>query len=347
MKIAFYVYPTAFQSPGGGEILLTKTLEYLKREGVDAKLLDIWNDDLSAFDILHTFGSVKDALPMMQVAKQKGVKNVLSSICWYSAKSAWHTYPEVSKKIVSLMRHGAKKLFPWVPSKRKSMMNIADLILPNSQTEAAQLHSFFGVPKQKIEIIYNAVDMSFASATADEFHQKYPYRNFVLLVGRIEPRKNQLNVIRALNKLSTEVVIIGDYVPHYKAYYDKCRIEAGGHIHFLGGMKHDSSLLRSAYAACHTFVLGTWLETPGLAALEAGLAGANIVITREGATREYFNDFADYVDPANISQMTEVTKKSLDRPKSDGLKLHIQQNFLWPKTAKSNIEAYQKVLNLK
>jgi glycosyltransferase involved in cell wall biosynthesis len=346
MKIAFYVYPTAFQSPGGGEILLLKTFEYLKKEGVDAKLLDIWNDDLSSFDILHTFGSVKDALPMMQVAKQKGIKNVLSSICWYSAKSAWHTYPEASKKTISLVRHAAKKLLPWVPSKRKEMMKIADLILPNSETESAQLQSFFGVPKRKIQIVYNAVDISFAAATADEFHQKYPYRNFVLLVGRIEPRKNQLNVIRGLNHISDDVVIIGDYVPHYKSYYDQCRAEAGKHIHFLGGFPHGSTLLQSAYAACHTFLLGTWLETPGLAALEAGLAGANVVITEEGATREYFKDFVEYVDPSNSSQIADKTKASLSRIKSGALSLHIKANYLWPQVAHANLKAYQQTLNL-
>lgn len=345
MKIAFYVYPTAFQAPGGGEILLLKTLEYIQKKGVDAKLLDIWKDDLRDFDILHTFGSVKDALPMMRVAQQKGIKNVLSSICWYSAKSAWHTYPQFSKKIVSLARHSAKKFFPAFPSERKEMMQIADIILPNSKTEADQLRSFFQVPEEKIRIVYNAVDGAFASADPAEFHQKYPYRDFILLVGRIEPRKNQLNVIRGLNRLSRDVVIIGDYVPHYQDYYDQCRKEAGKHIHFLGRIPHDSSLLKSAYAACRTFVLGTWLETPGLAALEAGLAGANVVITREGATREYFGGLADYVAPENPDQIAAIVEKSLSHEKSGQLRDHILKNFLWPQAAKANIEAYETVLS--
>lgn len=346
MKVAFYVYPTAFQAPGGGEILLLKTLEYVRKEGVEAKLLDIWNDDLRSFDILHTFGSVKDALPMMQVARQKGIKNVLSSICWYSAKSAWYTYPQLSKRLVSLTRHAAKKYFPWVRSERKEMMQIADMILPNSKTEAEQLRSFFQVPGEKINIVYNAVDAAFAEADPAEFHNKYPYRDFILIVGRIEPRKNQLNVIRGLNRISRDVVIIGDYVPHYRDYYDQCRKEAGSHIHFLGRIPHDASLLKSAYAACKTFVLGTWLETPGLAALEAGLAGAGVVITKEGATREYFGGFADYVSPENPAQITEVVSNNLEKEKSGLLRTHIQKNFLWPQAAKANIQAYERVLSI-
>lgn len=345
MKVAFYVYPTAFQSPGGGEILLQKTLEYLVKQGCHAKLLDIWQDDLRDFDILHTFGSVKDALPMMQVAKQKGVKNVLTSICWYSAKSAWHVESRMEKKLAALMRHAAKRFAPWVQSQRKTMMETADIIIPNSVSEAAQLKSFFCVPDNKIRIIYNAVDESFEDANPTEFEAAYPYRDFILLVGRIEPRKNQLNVIRGLNEIERDVVIIGDYVPAYESYYQQCRNEAKEHIHFLGGMPHKSTLLKSAYAACRTFVLGTWLETPGLAALEAGLAGANVVITQEGATREYFQNLADYVNPASPENIKNMTKLNLTKKKTDSLKNHIKSNYLWAKTAENNLKVYKELLS--
>lgn len=80
MKVAFYVYPTAFQNPGGGEVQLLKTKEALEKLGVPIKLFDIWNDRLRDFDILHVFGSVKDALPMMEEAKRVG------SNCQYYAK---------------------------------------------------------------------------------------------------------------------------------------------------------------------------------------------------------------------------------------------------------------------
>jgi len=43
-------------------------------------------------------------------------------------------------------------------------------------------------------------------------------------------------------------------------------------------------MLASAYAACDVFVLPSMFETPGIAALEAGLAGAKIVITKYGGT---------------------------------------------------------------
>jgi glycosyltransferase involved in cell wall biosynthesis len=233
--------------------------------------------------------------------------------------------------------------FPWIPSERKRMMQISDLLLPNSRSEARQLTQFFGIPPDKIRVIPNAVDEGFSKATADAFHEKYGIRDFVLTVGRIEPRKNQLGMIRAMNKLSVPYVIIGDYVSHYQDYYNQCRKEAGSHVHFLGKITHDNGLLASAYAACKTFLLATWLETPGLAAMEAALAGANIVITQEGATKEYFGEFADYVDPCQMNQIQEAVLSSQAKNKNALLGKHIQTNFQWTVTAQKTFEAYQSI----
>jgi len=344
MKVAFYVYPVAFQSPGGGEILLLKTREYLEKEGLSVKLFDPWNDKLRDFDILHTFGSVKDSLRMMRTAAQLSVKNVLSTICWYSWKSAWGTYPSFSGRSISLVRQATKSFFPFMPSQRKEMMSCADILLPNSESEARQLKSFFKVSEEKIMMVPNAVDESFAKASPDAFISKFGLKDFILCVGRIEPRKNQLNVIRALKGISQSVVIIGDYVPYYKAYYDQCRKEAGNKVHFLGGFSHESPMLASAYAACNTFLLATWLETPGLAALEAALAGAKVVITREGATREYFQKYVRYVSPDNLEEIRKEVQASYNSPLTLDLKNHIQSRFLWDRAAKLNIKAYERVL---
>lgn len=343
-RVLFYVYPTAFQSPGGGEVQLTQTKKYLEELGISVKLFDPWQDKLKDYDILHTFGSVKDCLPMMEAAKNAGIKNVLSTICWYSWKSAWLTYSEPSARIISALRHAAKVFLPFLPSERKRMMEIADILLPNSKSESLQLQHFFGMPENKILIVPNGVSETFAAASPELFISKYGFKNFVLSVGRIEPRKNQLNMIRALNNIAAPVVIIGDYVPHYRNYYEQCKKEASSNIHFLGAMPHASELLPSAYAACHSFVLPSWLETPGLAALEAGLAGANVVITTEGATREYFSDYAAYAAPEDAAGMRRAVENSLTTPKDGKLKNYVLQNYLWKNAAQKNLDAYQRVL---
>jgi len=343
-RVAFYVYPTAFQNPGGGEIQLLKTKQYLEAEGLTIKLFDSWTDKLESFDILHTFGSVKYALPMMEAARCVGVKNVLSTICWYNWQSAWETPGSLATRAAALGRHAGKIYLPFIPSQRKRMMEISDVLIPNSESEADQLKRFFQVPKKKITVIPNAVDPVFAVANPDSFVNKFGLRDFVLCVGRIEPRKNQLGMIRAFRGAKVPLVIIGDPVKTYPRYYQACRDAAGDNVHFLGGIPHDSELLRSAYAACDTFLLASWLETPGLAALEAGLAGAKVVITSEGATREYFQDLVLYVNPQDSRDIRRKISASLKQPKDGLLRDHIRRNFLWEHTAQKTLETYHKLL---
>ncbi|MEI7751819.1 MAG: glycosyltransferase [Candidatus Omnitrophota bacterium] len=344
MKIAFYVYPTAFQNPGGGEVQLLKSKEYLEKAGVSVKLFDPWQDKLESFDILHTFGSVKEALPMMEAARQAGIKNVLSTICWYNWRSAWETPGAWTARAAALGRHASKVYFPYLPSPRKRMMDIADVLMPNSESEAQQLERFFQAPRSKISVIPNAVAPVFADAKPDLFIAKYGLKDFVLCVGRIEPRKNQLGMIRALSGTLLPFVLIGDPVKTYPEYYQACRKAAGPNIHFLGNIPHESELLRSAYAACNTFLLASWLETPGLAALEAGLAGAKIVITQEGATREYFQNFATYVNPAALADIRQKVLSAHGHPKTAELRNRIRKNFLWEYPAKQMLESYYNLL---
>ena len=243
-----------------------------------------------------------------------------------------------------MSRHLAKVLFPFLPSARRKMMELSDLLLPNSQSEAEQLQRFFRVPKEKIKTVPNGVDPSFADAKPDLFCSKYGIRDFVLTVGRIEPRKNQLQMIRALKGVKIPYVIIGDPVTQYWDYYRCCQTESGSNVHFLSALRHDSPLLASSYAACKVFLLASWLETPGLAAMEAALAGAKLVITNQGAAPEYFQDFASYVSPWSLSEIRETTLKALSLPSSLDLKNHVALHYLWNEVAVRTQDCYRSLM---
>ena len=86
-------------------------------------------------------------------------------------------------------------------------------------------------------------------------------------------------------------------------------------------------------------------ETPGIAALEAGLAEAKVVITPYGGTKDYFKDMAEYVNPYSVDSIQAGIEKALNKPKDDKLKKHIGQNLLWDKIAYESVRVYQEVLN--
>jgi len=200
------------------------------------------------------------------------------------------------------------------------------------------------VPAEKISIVYNGVEKRFKAAKPGLFQAKHGLKDFVLYVGRVEERKNVLSLIRAMKGIDAKLVVIGGAKAGSEAYFEQCKKEAGKNTVFLAKIPHDSKMLASAYAACKVFALPSWYETPGLAALEAGLAGANIVITREGSTREYFSNKAAYVNPNSVQDIREKVGQQLQKPKSQALIERIEKNFLWQNTAEQTKAAYEKIL---
>ena len=344
MRIAYFAFPSCFQTPGGGEILLLKTKEALEHKGVEIKLFNQWEDKLKDFDILHVFGSERYCLGLVRTARAFGVKIALSPVFWSTMQRALYEYGSISKKAEKVLKHMAKVICPVFPSDKRKMHLMADVILPNSIQEADQVARLFNIGKEKMHVVYLGADERFSQADKNEFFKKYNLNNFILSVGRIEPRKNQLNLIKALKGSGRQLVFIGDPVADYQSYYQECLRLADKNTLFIKHLPHDSSLLSSAYAGCGLFVLQGWFETPGLAALEAGLAGARLAVTEGGSTREYFKDYVEYLNPASPESIRAAVNRALSGEGGKGLSSHIRDNFLWPHVAEENIKAYERML---
>jgi len=343
-KILFYSYPWAFQKMGGGEIQLLKTKEFLENKGVKVKMFDQWQDKLSAYDILHVFGSVKDCLGLIRAAKESKVKVCVSSIFWTDLRRCLGEVG-LHNKTNALLHHALKAVCPSFPSARREIFTLADLILPNSESEAKQIQRYFSIEKDKFFVVPNGVEERFQMAAPDEFAGKYKLRDFILYVGRIEPRKNQLSFIRAMKGFKkSPVVFVGDYTLEHKYYYDACLREKDDNMFFLGYIEHDTSLFSSMYAASKIFSLTSWFETPGLSALEAAACGKNIVITPYGSTRDYFGDFAFYARPHKPKEIRRIVEQAFERPCGDNLKQYVLNNFSWEKVAQTTLSAYEKIL---
>jgi len=339
----FYAYPSAFQNPGGGEILLLMTKRYLERLGISVQLFNLWTDCFKEGDLLHVFGSIKEALGLMEAAKLKGVTIVHSPVIWYNWQSAFSIPYSSKERGRCVLRQLVKTLLPGVPSSRRKMMQLADVVLGASGGEAAQISRYFLIPKSRVKVVTYGADERYEDASRQLFEEKYGLKNFILTVGRIEPRKNQLTLIRAASRLEQDLVIIGNPVSNHMTYYQQCRRAAGPNVHFIGSLHMDSEALSSAYAACEVFVMPSWFETPGLAALEAGLAGAKVVITQGGPTREYFRDYASYVNPASEKDICEKINAAMRDERAMRLRNHIKTRYLWQHVARQTLEIYRSL----
>jgi glycosyltransferase involved in cell wall biosynthesis len=319
-------------SLAGDSIQLLKTREYLEKSGIRAVIDNRPNLELSGYDLVHLFNliPVAETYQFFQNARRQNKKIVLSTVFWE---------PEEFFKVSA----EPSELEGWwqkTQSLRREILQGTTLILPNSTLELEVLRKTFGALPQAV-VVPNAADRSFAFSGSGHFIQKYGWQDFLLSVGRICRRKNQLSLIRAAQKLKLPLVIIGPINDF--PYYQECRRESAGQkILFIDML--NSAELASAYAAARVHALVSWYDTPGLVSLEAALAGCTIVTTDRGCAREYFQDKAFYCDPASMDSITQALSAAWDVPKNDRLKQKVLTDYTWEKTAELTMEAYQRAI---
>jgi glycosyltransferase involved in cell wall biosynthesis len=139
------------------------------------------------------------------------------------------------------------------------------------------------------------------------------------------------------------MVLAGEAPPGFEGYEAQCRRAADDRAIWLGRLEHDDPLLASAYAAARVFALPSWFETPGLAALEAALAGCSVVVTPYGSTREYFGDLVEYARPDRPGEIGRALAKCWENGPDPDLAWRVESRYLWPRVARMIAEVYDAV----
>jgi glycosyltransferase involved in cell wall biosynthesis len=342
-SVLFYAPPHAFQAPGGGENQLVQTGRYLEAIGIPVRLFSPWTDRIEAGRLLHLFGMSREGIELARVAKARKVPVVLSPIFWYEPRALAALERDPKRKLASLGAWGLRRLVSNIPSWRRELLGLADLILPNSRSEAAQLVRFFGVGRERIRIVPNGVIPAFGRASSELFLDRHGLAPFVLFVGRIEPRKNPLGLIQAIRTIGLPLVVIGAAPPGCESYEAECRRAGRDRVTWLGQLDHHDPLLASAYAAARVLALPSWFETPGLAALEAALAGCAVAITPFGSTRDYFGDLVEYARPDRPAEIERAVARCWEDGADPRLDRLIATEYVWPKVAQITAEVYDQV----
>ncbi|MBI5474585.1 MAG: glycosyltransferase [Ignavibacteriae bacterium] len=328
---------------GGPSTQLEKTIRCMDQFGVDARKFDSWAPfNRATCDLFHLFAANIGTYHLAREIHTLGIPLVVSPII-YSLHS--HRYVRAMLTTTRLLKKVGKGLWSDY-GMTAEMCSWAKAVLPNSRAEADLVIHGLGVDAAKVTVIPNGVEERFANADPALFKQKYGVENFILNVGHIgHGRKNVLALIKALGAIDHPAVIIGRIIDG--EYGAACVREAAKHKHVLliDGLQHDSEMLASAYAAADVFALPSLFETPGIAALEAGLAGAKIVITPHGGTREYFGEMAVYVDPHSVDSIREGIQKVLELRKDNALREHIRREYLWQRISEKTAAAYRKILS--
>ncbi len=356
LRALFLSRATLATSPGGDTIQLMKTASELGKLGVDVEVrLAGQPVDPESFDLVHVFNVIRPA-DTLAVVRNTRKPVFLSSIyvdySEYERKNArsrllamlppdFREYLKVlARRLVNGERIADRRFF-W-KGQRASVRELCGrsaMILPNSVSEYRRLAQDYGI-ERPFRVVPNAIDEQlFApSVVPDE-----SFRDAVLCVARIEGRKNQLQLVRALSGAPYQVHIVGKHSPNHRAYYEACRAAAGANIHFLDHVDHEK--LPAIYAAARIHALASWFETTGLCSLEAAAMGCGLVVTAKGDQREYFDGIAEFCDPEDVPSIRAAVDRAWSAPVQPSTADLVRTKYTWKRAAEETLAAYRSVLD--
>lgn len=339
MKVCMIAQHSVTMVGGGPRVQALQTARHLPEFGVEVDFFNPWTEyRREDYDLAHLFGANMMTYDIALRLRQFQWTFAVSSI-FFTMRSPG--FMRAARRV----EHLANRVFSGIWTDyglTARVCGLGDAVLPNTGDEGRLIEKGLEIDRRKIHVIPNGVDERFGRADPSLFEREYGLRDFILCVGHIgSSRKNVLALVRALAGIDHPAVIIGQV--HHNAYSRQILEEAARNrnITIISGLPNDSPMLASAYAACDLFVLPSLFETPGIAALEAGLAGAKVAITPYGGTREYFLDHADYVEPSSVRSIREGIERGLNRPKNSLLREHIEREYLWRRVAEKTAAVYR------
>jgi len=358
MKVAIISRSTLYTIPGGDTVQIINTTKYLAALGIRASIhLTHETLNYNDYDLLHFFNLTRPADIIYHIKKSSKPFVASPNLVRYHEYDKLYRVGIAGKifkflapnsieylKTIARWLNGSDKLksvpYLW-KGHQKSIQEIlrnASVVLPNSEMENIMLRELYGV-KADYAIIPNGVDTGLFVEDITIKKDKH----LVLCVARIEGIKNQLNLIKALNKTPFTLLIIGSNAGNQKTYYNLCKEIAADNIHFIHHITQKELLHYYQRAKVH--ILPSWFESCGLSTLEAGAMGCNVVITDKGYTREYYEDFAFYCDPSSPQSILDAVNSASSSDGDSRLKNKILQNYTWHHAAWNTAKAYERIIS--
>ncbi len=275
---------------------------------------------------------------------------IIRSLDVYHDTGCFFPSPEKAHKRITSVR--------TVPEESSRKLELAlgssDLIIASSQSTKSELIKRYGIPEDKIEVVYEAA--------GDEFRQQASLRSglvktrycvkrpFFFFLGPLNDRKNIEGLFEAYSLLRYEsppdLLIAGESAkngPDVKKLAEKFDIV--NNVNCLGYIpKKDIACLMSEAVA---FLFPCLYDGTGLQVLEAMSCGAAVISSASSAIPEIAGDAALLTDPQDPERLAGAIRKVLsDKETRSAMKkksLEKANYFSRKKMAESTVKAYRRL----
>lgn len=208
------------------------------------------------------------------------------------------------------------RLFRW---RSQFLMRLAarkaQHVFTVSEYSRQQLAKYYPVALDKISVIYNGVDTQrfFSGSVGLEYlaTRQLQTKQYILSVGRLEPRKNHLNLLHAYAKLIATgqqppvLVLVGQRDFHFDAIF--VAIEALNltkRVQIIEDVGEEE--LAALYRHAQLFVYPAFAEGFGMPILEAMASGVPVISSNLSAIPEVVGEAGILINPYDVAELAQT-----------------------------------------
>jgi glycosyltransferase involved in cell wall biosynthesis len=257
-------------------------------------------------------------------------------------------FPEYSRKVFG-QRYSFQRM--------KRMALRATKVITVSEYSASDIAALYGVPKDRIAVIYNGVSEGFQPTpqplALNALRRKFGWRSdrYILFVGGADPRKNHETLVRAYaSRLAAlkayTLVMVGD-CEHRFGSIEKTAAVFGvsDRVVCTGPLELDD--LKVLYAHADVFVFPSIYEGFGMPVLEAMACGTPVITSNTTSLPEVAGEAAALVDPRSLDRLAETLVEVLEDParratlRARGFER--AKEFTWRRAANETVAVYREM----
>jgi glycosyltransferase involved in cell wall biosynthesis len=244
----------------------------------------------------------------------------------------------------------------YLQSQTARSVRQARRVITISESGRQDVHRFFDVPLNQIDVVYPGVGDEFRpfppTAVQQFCQQKGLPEHFILHVGTLQPRKNIPILLEALARLKqsdVSLVLVGGKGWLFAEIF--ARVEALGlreRVIFTGYVPAEE--LPLWYNAASLLVFPSLYEGFGMPIVEAMACGTPVIAAATSSIPEATGEAGLLFDEQNVETLVKCLTAVLQNPdlahtlREAGL--HQAQKFSWEQAGKQTAETYLRALGL-
>lgn len=340
MKILFQLRPSAHSHPGGDVALMTSLATALRARGHEITIDMFGQSNPAGFDLVHLTNFTLPDILRAQAERciEAGVPFVVQAL--FEDVTRFHFQSHfVAQHLMAGRSWRTEDLFAIErarPFDNAWVVNNASAILTSGRAESDAIKEYYGAKSREVTCGFSL------GSEGDSEKYRSIYGDYLLCVGRLESRKNQLMLLKALENSPITIVFVEGEIT-YQPYYASAvkSFKRKGETYFIKGLS--SHELASLYAGAKVHALISWYELPGLVHLEAAALGANVVATDSGTIRDYLGQECYYALPYDVESIRSAVMAAWNTVPTLELRDRAR-SATWEKMAEQVEEIYKEIV---